>query len=720
VSFALSIEPIARSLLGDPNPSLSSKTEWRYGNRGSLCIDLKQDTWFDHEANVGGGVLDLITRLTGFDATERSRWLHEHGYEDEQRPKKRRGVPVAHYNYRDEWGELLFQVVRFEPKDFRQRRPDKTQPDGWTWSVKGVRSVPYALPDLDFDHTLFICEGEKDCDRLWSIGIQATCNAGGVGKWRPELTDCLRQAIEVIVIPDRDPQKRDPKTNEALFHEDGRPILPGQDHAQDVAASLAAAGVKVRVLELWKHWHEMPLKADVSDWLAMAANREDPARELYALAEEAPDWSPQQHVNGHDKSPLPDLRLLTPFPIVERELPRREWIIPGLLIRKHVTVMVAPSGAGKSLLTLQIGMACAQGIRWAGWAPRKNGDRKGYRVLFVNAEDDYDEIRRRLAAAMRHMPCDGEILRQNFFVAEADRPVIAKFDPKTRTIVPDQKFFPLLVEQIKQSQIDIVFVDPFAETFEGDENSNSDLKWAGAQWREVARQTGAAVCLVHHAKKYAQQMAGDVDAARGASALIGVARIVSTLFPMTEKESELLLTEQQRNDRSLYLRYDDAKANLNLTTVVARWFKKRDIKLDNADEDGQDADQVGTLVSEQLQRSSENFLEVDIIRFLKSVDRGMLDKDGNSTGEYYTFETRKAKEHELSRYVGDFAKEFFKFPSLNQAAQYINKLVDKKRLRDGPKYKSKRSRHERTRCVSEFYEEDGKTSQATQPEATLL
>src|SRR5258708_1556270 len=32
---------------------------------------------------------------------------------------------VAEYPYLDESGQLLFQVVRFEPKDFRQRRPDR-------------------------------------------------------------------------------------------------------------------------------------------------------------------------------------------------------------------------------------------------------------------------------------------------------------------------------------------------------------------------------------------------------------------------------------------------------------------------------------------------------------------------------------------------------------------------------------------------------------------
>ena len=93
---------------------------------------------------------------------------------------------VAQYDYRDETGQLVFQVVRYEPKGFRQRRPDGK--GGWTWSVQGVRVVPYRLPELLAEpaRPIFIAEGEKDCDSLARVGLLATCNAGGAGKWTAE------------------------------------------------------------------------------------------------------------------------------------------------------------------------------------------------------------------------------------------------------------------------------------------------------------------------------------------------------------------------------------------------------------------------------------------------------------------------------------------------------------------------------------------------------
>lgn len=53
-------------------------------------------------------------------------------FAEEIKPKQRAKI-VAEYDYVDEVGELLYQVVRMEPKGFRQRKPES---GGWNWSVK--------------------------------------------------------------------------------------------------------------------------------------------------------------------------------------------------------------------------------------------------------------------------------------------------------------------------------------------------------------------------------------------------------------------------------------------------------------------------------------------------------------------------------------------------------------------------------------------------------
>ncbi len=166
----------------------------------------------------------------------------------------------ATYPYRDENGKLLFEVVRFAPKGFAQRRPDGK--GGWAWNLDGVRRVLYRLPDLRGKPALFLVEGEKDVERLWSLRLRATTNAGGAGKWREEYTNQLWAAKvkRVAILPDNDE--------------------PGERRARDVARSCLKGGLQVKVLRL----EGLQVHGDVSDWLDAGHS----AEELKKLASEGP------------------------------------------------------------------------------------------------------------------------------------------------------------------------------------------------------------------------------------------------------------------------------------------------------------------------------------------------------------------------------------------------------------------------------------------------
>ena len=75
--------PVAREILGEPNKALSSAHELRWGKHGSISVDLKKGTWFDHEAGEGGGCLDFLRVKGGFpqhkDAFE---WIEKKGFRE--------------------------------------------------------------------------------------------------------------------------------------------------------------------------------------------------------------------------------------------------------------------------------------------------------------------------------------------------------------------------------------------------------------------------------------------------------------------------------------------------------------------------------------------------------------------------------------------------------------------------------------------------------------
>lgn len=237
---------------------------------------------------------------------------------------KSNGKPriVETYDYRDESGNVLFQVVRYDPKDFRQRRPDGK--GGSTWSIKGVRVVPYRLPGLlaDLTRPVFVVEGEKDVDNLARIDVLATCNAGGAGKWTAKHAEFLR-GRRVFVSVDND---------EA-----------GRNHAQQVAQTLQGIAESVRILKL----PGLSAKGDVSDWTEAGGTKE----ELLRLAEVAPVWPTDAkfwpEIISFDAQELPS------FPTHVLPDPLRRWVEA----ESHATQTPADLAALLALSVCSVGIA---------------------------------------------------------------------------------------------------------------------------------------------------------------------------------------------------------------------------------------------------------------------------------------------------------------------------------------------------------------------------
>jgi putative DNA primase/helicase len=200
---------------------------------------------------------------------------------------------AAEYIYRTETGDPYLRVLRLEPKSFRQMHWNGS---GWVAGKPEGPKIPYRLPELiaaPFDAPVYVCEGEKDADRLAGCGLVATTASEGAGKWTADLNKWFA-GRPVCVLADND--------------------STGQKHARQVAENLVGISAEVRIVDL----PGLPEKGDVSDWLD-AGNL---ASNLVDLCRTFPIYEPpktdagdsDKHVEGDDlETVLRQLAERSPF-----------------------------------------------------------------------------------------------------------------------------------------------------------------------------------------------------------------------------------------------------------------------------------------------------------------------------------------------------------------------------------------------------------------------
>jgi hypothetical protein len=232
---------------------------------------------------------------------------------------------VAEYDYLDENGKLLFQVVRFEPKAFLQRRPDGN--GGWTWNLHNVRRVPYHLQDVLTAESVLIVEGEKDADLARKMGFVGTCNPGGAEKWQDGYAEYFR-GKQVSIIADGD--------------------APGRRHAQQVAGSLYGKAKSVRLSEL-------PGAKDLSEFVERGGTKAF----LEDLIRKAQEWKFQsRNAGGLQLTPLKEL-LSEPDEKVS-------WVLKDTLPAGGISVVSAKPKVGKSTFARCLALSVAQGVPFLG------------------------------------------------------------------------------------------------------------------------------------------------------------------------------------------------------------------------------------------------------------------------------------------------------------------------------------------------------------------
>lgn len=266
---------------------------------------------------------------------------------------------AATYDYVDEEDNLLYQVVRFRPKDFRQRRPrvpNPQEPSDWEWGLGTTRRVLYRLPQIvqaNPERPIFVVEGEKDADRLTAEGLLATTAPMGAKKWRNEYSESLRDRT-VVVLADNDE--------------------PGKMHAKMVAKSLRGVAKDVQILS----FKSLPPGGDVSDWLDGGGSRE-------ALL----NWVAKNAMQ-RARVQVPRDKPISSPDLLSLELPPIRYAVHGVL-PEGATVWVAKAKMGKTIGAMDIGLA----VGFGGVAFGRLRAEKGT-VLYLALEDNPRRLQSRL------------------------------------------------------------------------------------------------------------------------------------------------------------------------------------------------------------------------------------------------------------------------------------------------------------------------------------
>lgn len=261
------------------------------------------------------------------------------------------------YDYKRE-GKLIFQVVRINPKGFYQRRPDPLKNGEFINNLDGIEPFLFYVDDIEkaisTGETIYIPEGEKDCQTLWERGLIGTTNPMGAGKWLDSYTDSLKGARVVILQDDDKPGKE--------FAYQKLNFLYGKVSSLKF---VELPGIE-EITRLNKIKYGKEKGADITDWLNMPDHDID---ELLTLVNNTPEWTPDYEV----RKQLICLQSITPKDF--------HWFAYPYITFGKLTILEGDPGDGKSTIACALAAGHSLGAN-IGWARLPIGT-----TLLMSAED---------------------------------------------------------------------------------------------------------------------------------------------------------------------------------------------------------------------------------------------------------------------------------------------------------------------------------------------
>jgi hypothetical protein len=313
--------------------------------------------------------------------------------------------------------------------------------------------------------------------------------------------------------------------------------------------------------------------------------------------------------------------IASPYVWIDPEnIPLRDWLYGRLLVRRFLTVTVAPGGIGKSSLIVAEALAMVSGRDLLGVVPPKR-----LKVWLWNLEDPQEETTRKVQAAAKHYHLAADDLAGQLFVNSGrDHSLVIAKEVHSGIMIL-RPVIENLVQQIRTHGIDVLIIDPFISCHEVSENSNTAIDMIAKEWSRVAEIALCTVHLVHHTRKAPAGTEVTTESSRGAKALTDAARVARAINQMTEGEGEKAGVENHR----LFFRTFNDKANLAPPVTDSDWFKLASVYLGNSPTGG---DSLGVVIRWEWPDPLSGLTGTDFDKVARVIRSGSWRKDVRAEG----------------------------------------------------------------------------------------
>ena len=421
-------------------------------------------------------------------------------------PNEQKNTPIERrehiYHTVDGKPLLMVKVLKFS-------NGDKSCPqfrwNGKEWKPGGLPSKDLTLYDAPIlkrlqaekdSTTVYIVEGEKDCETLKAAGKTATCNPMGAGKWMPQYNELLR-GQNVVILPDND--------------------TPGREHAAKVLQALQGIAASVKIVKLWELMPNLMEKGDVSDFIAAGGNIAD----VIAKAESTPieQQSPiEQPAPIEQPSPIgaPVVEdaplIIANYTAVRDQVSSTEWAWMQWIPKGHLTMIAAQPGKGKSYFCLWLAKIFTHGgvlPNGTTYTPKQGG-----KILWCDTESGQGMTLER--AASIDLPLE-----------DIYAPLENPFDPVNLGDLEHRKRLEKLCDR---DEIQIIIIDSLSGAHSKKENDSGEMKEILIWLCGVAQRTNKPIICTHHFNKLNFQDAlPNIDKVRGSSAIIQFFRSIISI-----------------------------------------------------------------------------------------------------------------------------------------------------------------------------------------------